>query len=138
MSSVELKVMLDNYPTAEEQQKSLVKSPQMVRAPKITLRVDDNGQRMQRQPRIIILGEVLEPYVLAPHEVDFNAYSSLSDEDSEADEEEEEIPAYLPLGRRSRPYGQDKRAHHLSSEPREGQTGVLRRLCRIPMRKLTQ
>ncbi|KAI6091849.1 hypothetical protein F4821DRAFT_225720 [Hypoxylon rubiginosum] len=91
-----LKVMLDNYPTAEEQQKSLVKSPQMVRAPKITLRVDDNGQRMQRQPRIIIPGEVLAPYVLAPYEVDFNAYSSLSDEDSEVEEEEEEIPAPPP------------------------------------------
>ncbi|KAI0180983.1 hypothetical protein GGR52DRAFT_522478 [Hypoxylon sp. FL1284] len=85
-----LQAMLENYPTAEEQQKSPthVKSPQMVRAPKITLRLDNNGQKVQRPPRITVPGEVLAPY-----EVDFNAYSSLSDASSEAEDEEEDIPA---------------------------------------------
>ncbi|KAI0122258.1 hypothetical protein F4814DRAFT_203707 [Daldinia grandis] len=85
-----LLAMRDNYPTAEEQKSpSQVKSPQIVRTPKITLRLDSNGQKIQRPPRIIVPGEVLAPY-----EIDFNAYSSLSDESSE--EEEEDIPMSPP------------------------------------------
>ncbi|OTA60453.1 hypothetical protein K449DRAFT_332613 [Hypoxylon sp. EC38] len=86
-----LQAMLDNFPTAEEQKSpSQVKSPQMVRTPKITLRLDSNGQKIQRPPRITVPGEVLAPY-----EIDFNAYSSLSDESLD-DEEEEEISMSSP------------------------------------------
>lgn len=86
-----LQAMRDNFPTAEEQKSpSQVKSPQMVRTPKITLRLDSNGQKIQRPPRITVPGEVLAPY-----EIDFNAYSSLSDESSD-DEEDEEIPVSPP------------------------------------------
>ncbi|KAI1384560.1 uncharacterized protein F4822DRAFT_366830 [Hypoxylon trugodes] len=89
-----LQAMRDNFPTAEEQKSpTQVKSPQMVRAPKITLRLDSNGQKIQRPPRITVPGEVLAPY-----EIDFNAYSSMSDESSDAgdEDEEEEIPASPP------------------------------------------
>lgn len=83
-----LQAMRNNWPTAEEQKSpSQVKSPQMVRAPKITLRLDNNGQKVQRPPRITVPGEVLAPY-----EMDLNAYSSLSDESSDEEEEEEELP----------------------------------------------
>ncbi|KAI8960309.1 hypothetical protein F5Y11DRAFT_349671 [Daldinia sp. FL1419] len=78
--------MRDNYPTAEEQKSpAQVKSPQAVRTPKITLRLDSNGQRIQRPPRITVPGEVLAPY-----EIEFN-YSSLSDESDEEEEEEEDV-----------------------------------------------
>ncbi|KAI1427031.1 hypothetical protein F5Y12DRAFT_225802 [Xylaria sp. FL1777] len=75
-----LHTMRDNFPTVEEQeQRSPVqsKSPQMVRGPKITLRVDSNGEKM-RPRRIIVPGEVL-----GPHEVDFNVYSDSSEDSSE-------------------------------------------------------
>ncbi|KAI0435086.1 hypothetical protein F5Y09DRAFT_293641 [Xylaria sp. FL1042] len=75
-----LNTMRDNFPTVEEQeQRSPVqsKSPQMVRGPKITLRVDSNGEKM-RPRRIIVPGEVL-----GPHEVDFNVYSDSSEDSSE-------------------------------------------------------
>ncbi|KAI1781533.1 hypothetical protein F4818DRAFT_436723 [Hypoxylon cercidicola] len=87
-----LQAMHENFPTAEEQQKSPshVKSPQMVRAPKITLRLD-NGEKVPRVPHIIVPGDVLAPY-----EVDFNGYSSSSDESSEAEEDEEDIPTSPP------------------------------------------
>ncbi|KAI1144456.1 hypothetical protein F5Y05DRAFT_27847 [Hypoxylon sp. FL0543] len=85
-----LQAMRDNFPTAEEQKSpSQAKSPQVVRTPKITLRLDNNGQKIQRPPRITVPGEVLAPY-----EIDFNAYSS-SDESS-VDDEEEETPASPP------------------------------------------
>ncbi|KAI1816055.1 hypothetical protein GGS20DRAFT_539909 [Poronia punctata] len=74
-----LQTMRDNFPTVEEQgPKSPVqsKSPQMVRGPKITLRLDSNGEKMRPQ-RIIVPGEVL-----GPHEVDFNVYNSGSSDDS--------------------------------------------------------
>ncbi|KAI0816792.1 hypothetical protein GGR55DRAFT_628598 [Xylaria sp. FL0064] len=75
-----LNTMRDNFPTVEEQeQRSPVqsKSPQLVRGPKITLRVDSNGEKM-RPRRIIVPGEVL-----GPHEVDFNVYSDSSEDSSE-------------------------------------------------------
>ncbi|KAK5636684.1 hypothetical protein RRF57_012396 [Xylaria bambusicola] len=75
-----LHTMRDNFPTVEEQeQRSPIqsKSPQMVRGPKITLRVDSNGEKM-RPRRIIVPGEVL-----GPHEVDFNVYSDSSEDSSE-------------------------------------------------------
>ncbi len=80
-----LQTMLENY---EDQPKSPVqsKSPQMVRASKITLRLDSNGQKVQRPPRITVPGEVLAPY-----EIDFNTYTSSSEESSD-----EDIPATPP------------------------------------------
>ncbi|KAI8950916.1 hypothetical protein F4801DRAFT_547327 [Xylaria longipes] len=75
-----LHTMHDNFPTIEEQeQKSPVqsRSPQMTRGPKITLRLDSNGEKM-RPRRIIVPGEVL-----GPHEIDFNVYSDSSEDSSE-------------------------------------------------------
>ncbi|KAI1089645.1 hypothetical protein F5B19DRAFT_485040 [Rostrohypoxylon terebratum] len=88
-----LQAMRDNFPTAEEQKSpTQVKSPHMVRTPKITLRLDSNGQKIQRPPRITVPGEVLAPY-----EIDFNSYTSLSDESSDDEEEEEEdLPVSPP------------------------------------------
>ncbi|KAI2470443.1 hypothetical protein F4781DRAFT_180293 [Annulohypoxylon bovei var. microspora] len=87
-----LQAMRDNFPAAEEQKSpTQVKSPQMLRTPKITLRLDSNGQKIQRPPRITVPGEVLAPY-----EIDFNTYSSLSDESSDDDEEEDEMPTSPP------------------------------------------
>ncbi|KAI0412281.1 hypothetical protein F5X98DRAFT_355238 [Xylaria grammica] len=83
-----LHTMRDNFPTAEEhEQRSPVqsKSPQMIRGPKITLRLDSNGERM-RPRRIIVPGEVL-----GPHEIDFNVYS-----DSSGDSSEDEISVSPP------------------------------------------
>ena len=83
-----LKTMRDNFPTVEElEQRSPIqpKSPQLVRGPKITLRVDSNGEKM-RPRRIFVPGEVL-----GPHEVDFNVYS-----DSSEDSSEEEISVSPP------------------------------------------
>ncbi|KAK3357536.1 hypothetical protein B0T25DRAFT_539466 [Lasiosphaeria hispida] len=77
----------DNYPTAEElEQKSPVataKSPQLSRAPKITLRVDGQRIRRPRVPRITVPGEVLAPY-----DLNYEIYSS--DDESSSDEEEDE------------------------------------------------
>ncbi|KAK7754230.1 hypothetical protein SLS62_003807 [Diatrype stigma] len=74
-----LQTMLENY---DDQPKSPIqsKSPQMVRAPKITLRLDSNGQKVQLPPRITVPGEVLAPY-----DVDFNTYTSSSEESSDED-----------------------------------------------------
>ncbi|EMR68370.1 putative phd finger domain-containing protein [Eutypa lata UCREL1] len=80
-----LQTMLENY---DDQPKSPIqsKSPQMIRAPKITLRLDSNGQKVQRPPRITVPGEVLAPY-----EIDFNTYTSSSEESSD-----EDMPATPP------------------------------------------
>lgn len=75
-----LHTMHDNFPTVEEQeQRNPVqpRSPQMTRGPKITLRLDGNGEKM-RPRRIIVPGEVL-----GPHEIDFNIYSEDSEDSSE-------------------------------------------------------
>ncbi|TGJ87715.1 hypothetical protein E0Z10_g1031 [Xylaria hypoxylon] len=75
-----LHTMRDNFPTVEERvQRSPIqsKSPQMIRGPKITLRLDSNGEKMQPR-RIIVPGEVL-----GPHEIDYNVYSDSSDDSSE-------------------------------------------------------
>ncbi|KAI1170744.1 hypothetical protein F4777DRAFT_101928 [Nemania sp. FL0916] len=75
-----LHTMHDNFPSVEEQeQRSPVqsRSPQMTRGPKITLRLDSNGEKM-RPRRIIVPGEVL-----GPHEIDFNVYSDSSEDSSE-------------------------------------------------------
>lgn len=89
-----LQDMLENFPTAEEQQKSpvlSVKSPQLSRTPRPAIRTTDDGQRVRRRrvPRIMVPGEVLAPY-----ELDFNAYSD--DSDCSSSTEEPESPTKRP------------------------------------------
>ncbi|KAI1369203.1 hypothetical protein F5Y08DRAFT_293979 [Xylaria arbuscula] len=75
-----LNTMRDNFPTVEELEKRSPvqpKSPQMVRGPKITLRLDSTGEKVPPR-RIFVPGEVL-----GPHEVDFNVYSDSSEDSSE-------------------------------------------------------
>lgn len=84
-----LKTMLENYP-AEEQQKSPVatsKSPQLVRAPKMTRSGDGDKVRRPQIPRITVPGEVLPPYD------QFVAYSDDSDESSSEEEDDESLPS---------------------------------------------
>ncbi|KAK8050589.1 hypothetical protein PG994_012319 [Apiospora phragmitis] len=81
-----LQTMRENYPTEEQRSPVQTRSPQMSRTPKVTLRLDKDGQKVRGPPRITVPGEVLAPY-----DVDFNAYSSLSEESS--DEEISVSPA---------------------------------------------
>ncbi|KAI0024738.1 hypothetical protein F4780DRAFT_724807 [Xylariomycetidae sp. FL0641] len=88
-----LRAMHENWPTAEEQKSPVQsKSPQMVRAPKLPMRVDNNNQKVAAHRRITVPGDVLAPY-----EVDYNAYTSSTDESSE-----EEI-AVSPVRRTTTP-----------------------------------
>lgn len=73
-----LQHMRDNYPTEEQKSPVQTRSPQMNRTPKLALRLDKDGNKIQRPPRITVPGEVLAPY-----EIDFNAYSSSSESSSE-------------------------------------------------------
>lgn len=79
-----LQTMLENYPPPEEQKSPVAsnKSPQMSRAPKITLRMDGQKVRRPRVPRITVPGEVLAPY-----DLNYDTLSSASDSSSEEDEE---------------------------------------------------
>ncbi|KAK4165298.1 hypothetical protein QBC43DRAFT_315660 [Cladorrhinum sp. PSN259] len=80
-----LQTMLENYPPPEEQKSPVAaKSPQMSRAPKITLRVDGEKVRRPRVPRITVPGEVLAPY-----ELNFDDCSTGSDSSSEEENEDE-------------------------------------------------
>ncbi|KAK8088022.1 PHD finger protein ING2 [Apiospora hydei] len=76
-----LQTMRENYPTEEQRSPVQTRSPQMSRTPKVTLRVDKDGQKVRGPPRITVPGEVLAPY-----DIDFNAYSSFSEESSDEDE----------------------------------------------------
>ncbi|KAK4202740.1 hypothetical protein QBC40DRAFT_195746, partial [Triangularia verruculosa] len=80
-----LQAMQDNYHELEEQQKSPVanKSPQMSRAPKITLKIDGQKVRRPRVPRITVPGEVLAPY-----DINFDAYTTGSESSSEEEDDE--------------------------------------------------
>ena len=81
-----LQTMLENYPPPEEQKSPVAttKSPQMSRAPKVTLsRMDGQRVRRPRVPRITVPGEVLAPY-------DLNYDTLTSESDSSPDEEEED------------------------------------------------
>lgn len=80
-----LTTMLENYPTAAEQEKTaatLSKSPQLSRAPKTTSRLDGQKARRPRVPRITVPGEVLAPY-----DLNYDAYSTGSDISSSSEEE---------------------------------------------------
>lgn len=89
-----LQTMLENYPPPEEQRSPVAanKSPQVARAPKITLRLENQKVRRPRVPRITVPGEVLAPY-------DLN-YETLSSESETSSGEEEEDGTPHP----SRPY----------------------------------
>ncbi|KAK0665998.1 hypothetical protein QBC41DRAFT_367204 [Cercophora samala] len=80
-----LQAMQDNYQELEEQQKSPVanRSPQMSRAPKITLKIDGQQKvRRPRVPRITVPGEVLAPY-----DINFDAYTTGSESSSEEEDD---------------------------------------------------
>ncbi|KAJ9155084.1 Inhibitor of growth protein 1 [Pleurostoma richardsiae] len=91
-----LKTMLETYPT-EEEQRSPVRSPQATRNTKITLRVSGGDQKARRLrvPRITVPGEVLAPY-----DLEYDAYSDDS-ESSIEDEDEDEEPTRRTPGPRS-------------------------------------
>ncbi|ORY70147.1 uncharacterized protein BCR38DRAFT_520990 [Pseudomassariella vexata] len=80
-----LQTMRDNFSTEEQKSPVQTKSPQLSRAPKITLRVEKDGQTVRRPPRITVPGEVLAPY-----DVDFTAYTSSNEQSS--DEESSASP----------------------------------------------
>lgn len=81
-----LETMLENYPTAEEQKSPVTtKSPQMSRAPKITLRVDGQKPRRPAVPRITVPGEVLAPY-----ELNYDAYMTGTDSSSDEEDDDDE------------------------------------------------
>ncbi|KAL8370335.1 hypothetical protein RB595_000626 [Gaeumannomyces hyphopodioides] len=84
-----LQTMLENYPTAEEQQKSPVlaaKTAQASRANKMSVRLDGRKGRSGRPlPRITVPGEVLPPY-----DLDFAAYSTDDESSSEDDDDEDD------------------------------------------------
>lgn len=79
-----LQAMQDNYQELEEQQKSPVanRSPQMSRVPKITLKIDGQKVRRPRVPRITVPGEVLAPY-----DINFDAYTTGSESSSEEEDD---------------------------------------------------
>ncbi|ETS79840.1 hypothetical protein PFICI_07369 [Pestalotiopsis fici W106-1] len=76
-----LQHMRDNYPTEEQKSPVQTRSPQLTRTPKVSLPLDKDGNRIRRPPRITVPGEVLAPY-----DVDFNAYTSSSEESSDEEE----------------------------------------------------
>ncbi|KAL2255369.1 hypothetical protein VTK26DRAFT_3508 [Humicola hyalothermophila] len=87
-----LETMLQNYPTAEEQKSPVAnKSPQMSRAPKLASRMDGHKVRRPRVPRITVPGEVLAPY-----ELNYDAYTTSSDSSSdEAEDDNDGLPNRL-------------------------------------------
>ncbi|KAF7531465.1 hypothetical protein G7054_g8861 [Neopestalotiopsis clavispora] len=76
-----LQHMRDNYPTEEQKSPVQSRSPQLTRTPKVALPLDKDGNKIRRPPRITVPGEVLAPY-----EVDFNTYTSSSEESSDEEE----------------------------------------------------
>ena len=84
-----LETMLDTYPTAEEQKSPVAtaKSPQVAGGHKLPLRIDGQKVRRQRVPRITVPGEVLAPY-----ELNYDAFTSGSDSSS-SDEESDPLPS---------------------------------------------
>ncbi|KAH6625004.1 hypothetical protein B0J18DRAFT_198131 [Chaetomium sp. MPI-SDFR-AT-0129] len=90
-----LTTMQENYPTAEEQKSPVTaaKSPQLSRAPKVAQRGEAQKVRRPRVPRITVPGEVLAPY-----DLNFDAYTtgSGSSSDEEDDDDEGLTPAPQP------------------------------------------
>ena len=81
-----LETMLENYPTAEEQKSPVAtKSPQMSRAQKPSARADGQRVRRPRVPRITVPGEVLAPY-----ELNYDAYTTGTESSSEEEEDDDE------------------------------------------------
>jgi hypothetical protein len=89
-----LAAMQENYPTADEQKSPVTaKSPQMSRAPKIASQTDGQKVRRPRVPRITVPGEVLAPY-----DLNYDAYTTGTDSSSGEEEDDEEglTPAPQP------------------------------------------
>ncbi|KAK0722938.1 hypothetical protein B0T26DRAFT_640980 [Lasiosphaeria miniovina] len=96
-----LETMRDNYPADDHKSPvAASKSPQLARPQKITLRLDGHKVRRPRVPRITVPGEVLAPY-----ELNYDAFSSESESSSEEesnDDDDSAIPNRLtpaPQGR---------------------------------------
>ncbi|KAK4245401.1 inhibitor of growth protein 3 [Corynascus novoguineensis] len=86
-----LSTMQENYSAAEEHKSPVIaKSPQLSRASKTAPRPEEKKVRRPRVPRITVPGEVLAPY-----DLDYDAYTTGTDSSSgdEEDEEEENTPA---------------------------------------------
>ncbi|KAK4186549.1 hypothetical protein QBC35DRAFT_500972 [Podospora australis] len=82
-----LQTIKANYPPPEEQKSPVqTRSPQMSRAPKITVRIDGQKVRRPRVPRITVPGEVLAPY-----DLNIDAYTTGSDSSSEEEEEGDDL-----------------------------------------------
>ncbi|KAK3375312.1 hypothetical protein B0H63DRAFT_275680 [Podospora didyma] len=89
-----LETMLENYPATDETKSPVVtaKSPQISRAPKVTPRLDvSHRARRPRVPRITVPGEVLAPY-----ELNYDAYTSEGESSSDDDDDDDEL---LPTNR---------------------------------------
>lgn len=90
-----LTTMQENYPTADEQKSPVItaKSPQLSRAPKAAQRGEAQKVRRPRVPRITVPGEVLAPY-----DLNFDAYTTGSGSSSDAEDDDDEglTPAPQP------------------------------------------
>ncbi|KAK4043216.1 inhibitor of growth protein 3 [Parachaetomium inaequale] len=90
-----LAAMQENYPTADEQKSPVTaKSPQMSRAPKMAPRTDGQKVRRPRVPRITVPGEVLAPY-----DLNYDAYTTGTDSSSGEEEDDEEGLTPAPQAR---------------------------------------
>lgn len=84
-----LETMLENYTEAEVKSPvATAKSPQTAGGQKMTMRVDGQRVRRPRIPRITIPGEVLAPY-----ELNYDAFTSEESSSDDEDVEGEEKPA---------------------------------------------
>ncbi|CAM1505414.1 Fc.00g110510.m01.CDS01 [Cosmosporella sp. VM-42] len=101
-----LKTMMENYPAEDSKSPAAPKSPQLVRANKLTVRAGgEGGQKVHRQrvPRITVPGEVLAPYDLE--------YDTFTDESDVSSDEESDA------GGMSRTPGPAPRIKIVSSKP---------------------
>ncbi|KAK3296069.1 uncharacterized protein B0H64DRAFT_322710 [Chaetomium fimeti] len=90
-----LATMRENYSAAEEQKSPVTaKSPQMSRASKATMQGDGQKVRRPRVPRITVPGEVLAPY-----DLNYDAYTTGTDSSSEEEENETEGVTPAPHAR---------------------------------------
>ncbi|KAL2181768.1 uncharacterized protein P884DRAFT_266177 [Thermothelomyces heterothallicus CBS 202.75] len=90
-----LSTMQENYTPAEEHKSPVAtKSPQLSRPSKAVSRADEKKVRRPRVPRITVPGEVLAPY-----DLDYDAYTTGTDSSSSSSEEDEEAVTPAPPAR---------------------------------------
>ncbi|KAK4157970.1 inhibitor of growth protein 3 [Chaetomidium leptoderma] len=107
-----LETMRGNYPAVDEPKSPVTaKSPQMSRAPKITARADGQKVRRPRVPRITVPGEVLAPY-----DLNYDAYTTGTDSSSDEDDDEEGLSNRLTPA----PHTRIKVVKVLSKTPKPG------------------